>query len=70
MQSFAIAPRVSYEFEKGVFGFDLPIYLLQGKENDSGLRDLIGGIRLGWRDDTDELIAGIFVGKPFKLAND
>lgn len=64
---FAIAPRLSYDFKEDNFGIDLPIYLLQGKKNDDGLRSFVGGIRIGWRDDKDDFIASVFVGKPFKL---
>jgi hypothetical protein len=64
---FAISPRVSYDFKDSNVGVDVPVYLLQGKKNDEGLRSFVGGIRLGWRDDEDEFIASIFVGKPFKL---
>jgi hypothetical protein len=63
----AFAPRVSYEFENGVFGFDLPIYLLLSKADDKGNQSFVGGLRLGWRDDDDKFVAGIFVGKKFDL---
>jgi hypothetical protein len=68
--AFAMSPRISYEIEEGVFGIDLPIYFLRTKSNDKGDRDFVGGLRLGWRDDDDELIAGIFVGKKLALGPD
>jgi hypothetical protein len=66
----AMAPRVSYEVEKGVFGIDLPIYFLNSKADKQDNRDFVGGLRLGWRDDKDEFVAGVFVGKKFSLSPD
>lgn len=66
----AMSPRVSYEVEKGVFGIDLPIYFLSSKADKQDNRDFVGGLRLGWRDDKDEVVAGVFVGKKFSLSPD
>jgi hypothetical protein len=67
---FAVSPRISYEVEKGVLGIDLPVYFLSSKADDKDNRDFVGGLRLGWRDDKNELVAGIFVGKKFSLSPD
>lgn len=54
-----IRPLVSYDFEEDVLALDLPFYFLRDKD------DLFaGGFRVGWRSDTDDLAASIFVSKP------
>lgn len=57
--SFGIAPAVHHDFEKDVTGINLPIFLWQ---DDKG--QLTGGIRVGWRDDTDSTEFGLFVSQP------
>lgn len=61
-ESFAFAVNLSHKSEDDVSAIDVPIYLTPD-DKDS----LIGGIRLGWRSDKDEVTAAIFVGKPFSL---
>jgi hypothetical protein len=56
----AISMSATHDFESHVNGLDMPIYLVV---NDKGA--LIGGLRLGWRDDTDDFGIGVFVGKTF-----
>jgi hypothetical protein len=53
---------MTFDFKSDVFGIDVPLFLVRNKE-----KQLSGGIRLGWRDDTDAFSAGVFVGKAFKL---
>lgn len=56
----SVALTATYDFEAEVFGVDLPVYLVKGKDGK-----LSGGVRLGWRDDTDDFTAGVFVGAGF-----
>lgn len=58
--TFAIAPQFVYDFDKKDFGVDVPIYLTRSKEGT-----LNGGIRFGYRSDSKDLGAGIFIGLPF-----
>lgn len=57
---FAISPRVSYDFEKDDTGVYIPVYLIRNKE---GL--FTGGLNVSWQSETDEVVAGIFVGRAF-----
>jgi hypothetical protein len=66
-RGFALAPRVSYDFEKGVLAVDVPVYLLQTKAGSDGSKDFVGGLRLGWNDEDRDLVASVFVGKAFDL---
>lgn len=54
--------RITHDFKSDVFGVDLPIYLLKDKE-----QQFTGGLRLSWRDDTDDLKFGVFVGSSFSI---
>lgn len=58
----AIAPQVTYDFDKKEYGIDVPVYLTQNKEGK-----LNGGIRFGYRSDTKDVGAGLFIGVPFQL---
>jgi hypothetical protein len=58
--TFAIAPQFVYDFDKKDFAVDIPIYLTRSKEGT-----LNGGIRFGYRSDSKDLGAGIFIGLPF-----
>jgi hypothetical protein len=60
----AAALTATYDFEKNTTGIELPIYFVA---NDKGA--LAGGIRFGWRDDTDDVTVGLFVGKAFSVLN-
>jgi hypothetical protein len=64
---FALAPRVSYEFEGNDWGIDLPIYLLSAEKGG-----FVGGLRVGYNEaeEDDKFTAGIFVGKKFVLLGD
>lgn len=59
-----LAPRITYDAESEVWGVDLPVYFILSKN-----KELSGGIRIGWRDDTDDVTAGVFVGSSFSLWN-
>lgn len=59
-RAFAVAPRISFDFEKDEVGINVPIYLVRNKE---GL--FTGGLKIGWQSETDEVVAGFFVGKAF-----
>jgi len=60
-----IAPQFTYDFDKKDWGVDLPIYLTGNKKGQ-----LTGGIRFGYRSDSDELGAGLFIGIPFTIPFD
>jgi hypothetical protein len=57
---FAIAPLITYDVSDDVLGVDIPVYLVS-----DGKFGLTGGIRAGWRSDTKNVVAGVFVGKSF-----
>lgn len=61
-KKIGFAPKVSYDFEDDVVGVDFPIYLATNSKEE-----FTGGIKLGWRNDDDDLIASIFIGAPLKL---
>jgi len=54
-----IAPRITHNFDKNLTGVSVPIFLLP---DDGGLSS---GLQFGWRSDTDNVSAGIFVGGTF-----
>jgi hypothetical protein len=58
---FGFNPKASYELEDDVLGIELPIYLAQANGT------LNGGVKFGWRDDTDDFTAAVFIGVPLKL---
>lgn len=60
--SFGISPKVSYDLEDDVLGIDVPIYFIPDKDGN-----LTGGLNIGWRDDTNDLAVGIFVGSTFTI---
>lgn len=59
----AIAPQFTYDFDTKKYAVDVPVYLTANKEGK-----LTGGIRFGYRSDTKDLGAGIFLGVPFQLS--
>lgn len=59
---FGLALSATYDTEADVYGVEAPLYLVP---NGDGL--LSGGLRLGWRSDTDEVTLGVFVGAPLGL---
>jgi hypothetical protein len=58
----AFSLTANYDAANDVLGVELPVYLVRGA--DGGFT---GGVKLGWRDDTDEVTAGVFVSKAFSL---
>lgn len=59
---FGLALSATYDTEADVYGVEAPLYLVP---NGDGM--LSGGVRLGWRSDTDEVTLGVFVGAPLSL---
>ncbi|MEM8492692.1 MAG: hypothetical protein AAF756_17895 [Pseudomonadota bacterium] len=55
-----IAPAIHHDLEQHVTGVDVPVFLWQ---SDKG--QLTGGVRFGWRDDTNDSQFGVFVSQPF-----
>jgi hypothetical protein len=65
---FAMSPSVTYDFKENkdgqhVWGFEVPVYFL----TTSGTTNPTGGVRFGWRSDTKEVTAVVFIGGAFKL---
>jgi len=59
-KGFAMAPRITYDFEEEESGISLPIYLVgDGKGNFNS------GVNIGWQSETDEVVASFFIGKAF-----
>ena len=56
-----VSLRLEHDFAKDESSADLPIYLVRDKNSN-----FTGGLRLGWTT-TDDFIAGIFVGKEFRV---
>ena len=60
--AWGVGPMISWDEHDDVFGVQLPIYFLANSDGT-----LNGGFRLGWRDDTDDLTASVFISKPLSL---
>jgi hypothetical protein len=63
-RKWAMSPIVSYDLEEEVLGLQLPVYLIRNSDGQ-----LTGGFRLGWRDDTNDIVASVFISKPLSLGN-
>ncbi len=61
-QGLAFQVRGTYDFEEKEYGIKVPVYLMR---NDK--EALTGGIEFGWQSETDEVVAGLFIGKAFSL---
>jgi hypothetical protein len=65
-QPFALrlgmAPSLTWDHSESEYAVDVPVYLV-GDTNGS----FTAGVRLGYRSDKDDWIAGVFVGTPFSL---
>lgn len=59
--TLATTPSVQYDFKNDVTGIDVPIYFI-GKGTSA-----TGGVRFGWRSDTDELSTVLFIGAAIGL---
>lgn len=56
-----VAPRVTYNFSEGVTGANVPFFL-PSKDGK-----LSSGFQVGWRSDTDNIVAGIFFSTALSL---
>lgn len=59
---YGLSLQATYDFEADTFALDLPLYLLRNAD-----KELTGGVRLGWNDDSDDLEIGVFVGKGLSI---
>ena len=57
-----VSLKVTRDFDQDTTGVDVPVYLIRNPKGG-----LAGGVRGGWRSDTDDLEFGVFVGSSFKL---
>lgn len=55
----AVSPRIFYRTDESVTGIDVPLYFLRGEKKE---RNFTGGVRVSWRDDTEDVSAAIFIG--------
>jgi hypothetical protein len=63
-KNFALSFKLSYDARNDVTGADLPLYFV--KDGNGGLS---GGVRFGWRSDTDDTMAAIFIGAPLPFGD-
>ncbi len=61
-KKWGVSPLLSYEFEENIWGIDVPFYLAFGSDKKTA-----GGIRLGWRSDTEDAVASVFVSRRLNL---
>ncbi len=64
LAGLAIAPTVTYDASDDVFGAELPVYFVPSKDGGP-----TGGVKVGYRSDTDNVTFGIFVGAAFGIVN-
>ena len=69
LPSIGVSAQFTYDFESDVTGIDVPIYFLQDEWGKADAK-LTGGVRLGWRDDTDDFTVGLFISQPFSILGD
>jgi hypothetical protein len=62
LKSLGVSAQVTHDFNSDVTGFDLPLYLIPDAKGN-----LLGGLRFGYRTDTDDLAVGVFVGSAFSF---
>lgn len=60
--NFALAVTGAYDANNDVWSIDAPVYL-----SKLGGDDLVSGVRIGWRSDTDAVRASFFVSKAFDM---
>lgn len=58
----AVSPLVSYDTSEDVWGAELPIYFIPGKDDS-----LTGGIKVGYRSDKKDVTFGLFIGAAFGM---
>lgn len=61
-KGFSAATVLQYDVNNDVSAVEVPIYLVRDKDGD-----LNGGVKLGWRSDTGDVTAGVFIGTAFGL---
>lgn len=61
---FAFSFKLSYDARNDVTGADLPLYFV--KDGKGGLS---GGVRFGWRSDSGDTIAAVFIGAPLPFGD-
>jgi len=59
---FGVHPRISYDYEESVVGYQLQLYFIPNAD-----KALTGGLDLGYRNDTHDFTVGLFVGVPFSV---
>lgn len=64
-KDFALAFKMSYDARNDVTGAELPLYFI--KNGEGGLS---GGVRFGWRSDTGDTVAAVFIGAPLPFSGD
>lgn len=62
LTSLALVPQLQHDFDESIWAAQLPVYLVRNDESQ-----LTGGLRFGWRSDTDDFSAAIFVAQPLKF---
>jgi hypothetical protein len=60
IKTLGASVQFTYDAHNDEYGIDLPIYLVP---NDKG--GLTGGVRLGYKSEDHDIVAGVFVGAPF-----
>jgi hypothetical protein len=58
----AVGPSVTYDVTDDVWGLELPIYFIPGKDET-----LTGGFKVGYRSDRKDVTFGLFIGAAFGL---
>ena len=62
VSGFAISPSIRYDITDDVWGAELPVYFIPGKDGT-----LTGGLKLGYRSDKKDVTFGLFIGAAFGL---
>lgn len=56
VERIGVSPQLTYDLKSDVLAVDLPIYFARDSKGK-----LVGGVRLGWNDDVDDVKVGVFV---------
>lgn len=62
LSSVGFSAQFTHDFRSGASGIDVPIYVVPDEKGN-----LLGGVRFGYRSDTDKLAVGVFVGTAFSI---
>ncbi|MGH8239324.1 MAG: hypothetical protein ACREXP_20215, partial [Steroidobacteraceae bacterium] len=65
--NFGVAPIVIRDFDEKVTGVELPLFLVHDEPSEGQAGPLTGGVKLGWRSDTDDITVGLFIGASLAL---